>query len=173
MSRICIGRRGRRWWQSTGRHLVRRQNSVVKCAHIAPDLGYIINQAMFRRNGGAGFVLKPPALRPGGEELLAKRTKHYLDVTVCPRTFITHRDINVASRSSPPSSYHDRAMRMATRSSSPPRRTPSSKSRYTSPTGPTRRSFPQRTKHRRRTRQPLKPHRRTGLPHARSPCARR
>ncbi|KAL1698581.1 PLC-like phosphodiesterase [Schizophyllum commune] len=46
------------------------------------DLGYIINQAMFRRNGGAGFVLKPPALRPGGEELLAKRTKHYLDVTV-------------------------------------------------------------------------------------------
>ncbi|KAL1742013.1 PLC-like phosphodiesterase [Schizophyllum fasciatum] len=46
------------------------------------DLGYIINQAMFRRNGGAGYVLKPPALRPGGEELFGKRTKHYLDVTV-------------------------------------------------------------------------------------------
>ncbi|TRM67130.1 PLC-like phosphodiesterase [Schizophyllum amplum] len=46
------------------------------------DLGYIINQAMFLRNGGAGFVLKPPALRPGGEELLGKRTKHYFDITV-------------------------------------------------------------------------------------------
>ncbi|KIY73921.1 PLC-like phosphodiesterase [Cylindrobasidium torrendii FP15055 ss-10] len=46
------------------------------------DLGYLITQAMFLRNGRSGWVLKPPALLPGGEELLKKRTKHRLVVDV-------------------------------------------------------------------------------------------
>ncbi|KAF8226708.1 PLC-like phosphodiesterase [Tricholoma matsutake] len=46
------------------------------------DLGYTINQAMFQRNGRSGYVLKPAALREGGDELLSKYTKHFLDVTI-------------------------------------------------------------------------------------------
>ncbi|EPQ50824.1 PLC-like phosphodiesterase [Gloeophyllum trabeum ATCC 11539] len=46
------------------------------------DLGYMINHAMFQRNGRAGYVLKPRALREYNKELLAKRTNHYFDVTV-------------------------------------------------------------------------------------------
>ncbi|KAJ7594064.1 PLC-like phosphodiesterase [Mycena floridula] len=46
------------------------------------DLGYMINHAMFQRNGRAGYVLKPPALRLNQKELLGKRTDHFLDVTV-------------------------------------------------------------------------------------------
>ncbi|KAG6909677.1 hypothetical protein DXG01_016084 [Tephrocybe rancida] len=45
------------------------------------DLGYTMNQAMFQRNGRAGFVLKPNALR-GKDELLEKRSKHVLEVTI-------------------------------------------------------------------------------------------
>jgi len=44
---------------------------------------------MFQRNGRAGYVLKPPALRSGSsssavsmKELLSKRRQHYLDVKV-------------------------------------------------------------------------------------------
>ncbi|KAI9509539.1 PLC-like phosphodiesterase [Russula earlei] len=44
------------------------------------DLGYMINHAMFQRNGRSGYVLKPPALRD--KSLLGKRTRHYLEVTV-------------------------------------------------------------------------------------------
>ena len=47
------------------------------------DLGYMMNMAMFQRNGRAGYILKPKALRPGGEELFEKYTKHALEVTVC------------------------------------------------------------------------------------------
>ena len=48
------------------------------------DLGYMINHAMFQRNGRSGYVLKPAALRsgPGYKELLGRRTSHYLDLTV-------------------------------------------------------------------------------------------
>ncbi|THH00028.1 hypothetical protein EW026_g2412 [Hermanssonia centrifuga] len=46
------------------------------------DLGYMINHAMFQRNNRAGFVHKPPALRNADKNLLAKRTKHCLDVTI-------------------------------------------------------------------------------------------
>ncbi|KAJ8094448.1 hypothetical protein PM082_010882 [Marasmius tenuissimus] len=46
------------------------------------DLGYMINHAMFLRNGRSGYVHKPPALLPGGEELLDKYTEHHFDVTV-------------------------------------------------------------------------------------------
>ncbi|KAF8064845.1 1-phosphatidylinositol-4,5-bisphosphate phosphodiesterase 1 [Lyophyllum atratum] len=46
------------------------------------DLGYTMNQAMFQRNGRAGFVLKPEVLRSDNDELLTKRTKHVLRVTI-------------------------------------------------------------------------------------------
>ena len=42
----------------------------------------MINHAMFQRNGRAGYVLKPPALQAVDKTLLAKRTKHFLDVKV-------------------------------------------------------------------------------------------
>ena len=46
------------------------------------DLGYMINHAMFQRNGRAGYVLKPLALRNPNKENLTKLTKHFLDVQV-------------------------------------------------------------------------------------------
>nr|AVM41526.1 phospholipase C [Ganoderma lucidum] len=46
------------------------------------DLGYMINHAMFQRNGRAGFVLKPLALRTSDKQILAKRTNHFLNITV-------------------------------------------------------------------------------------------
>ncbi|KAI0309355.1 PLC-like phosphodiesterase [Amylostereum chailletii] len=46
------------------------------------DLGYMINHAMFQRNGRSGYVLKPLALRSADKDLLHRHTKHYLDVTV-------------------------------------------------------------------------------------------
>ncbi|KAF8965764.1 PLC-like phosphodiesterase [Flammula alnicola] len=46
------------------------------------DLGYMINQAMFQRNGRAGYVLKPEALRCPEKDLLSKRTQHFFDVTI-------------------------------------------------------------------------------------------
>ncbi|KAL5497818.1 hypothetical protein ACEPAH_2749 [Sanghuangporus vaninii] len=46
------------------------------------DLGYMINHSMFQRNGRAGYVLKPPALRDYNKELLAKRTNHILDLRI-------------------------------------------------------------------------------------------
>ncbi|KAF9269068.1 PLC-like phosphodiesterase [Marasmius fiardii PR-910] len=46
------------------------------------DIGYMINQVMFQRNGRSGYVRKPAALLPDGEELLNKYTEHYLDIMV-------------------------------------------------------------------------------------------
>lgn len=46
------------------------------------DLGYMINHSMFQRNGRAGYVLKPLALRSPDKHLLTKRTKHYLDIKI-------------------------------------------------------------------------------------------
>jgi hypothetical protein len=46
------------------------------------DLGYVINHAMFQRNGRSGYVLKPLALRSHDKSLLNKRTRHCLDITV-------------------------------------------------------------------------------------------
>ncbi|THH08231.1 hypothetical protein EW145_g2843 [Phellinidium pouzarii] len=46
------------------------------------DLGYMINHAMFQRNGGAGYVLKPPALRNANKGYLSKRTNHILDIKI-------------------------------------------------------------------------------------------
>ncbi|KAG7447803.1 PLC-like phosphodiesterase [Guyanagaster necrorhizus] len=46
------------------------------------DLGYMINQAMFQRNGRSGYILKPMALRAQNKDVLMKRTKHRLEVTI-------------------------------------------------------------------------------------------
>ncbi|KAK0443966.1 PLC-like phosphodiesterase [Desarmillaria tabescens] len=46
------------------------------------DLGYMINQAMFQRNGRSGYVLKPVVLRTQSKDMLLKRTKHRLEVTI-------------------------------------------------------------------------------------------
>ncbi|KAF8478826.1 1-phosphatidylinositol-4,5-bisphosphate phosphodiesterase 1 [Gautieria morchelliformis] len=46
------------------------------------DLGYMINHAMFQRNGRVGYVLKPLALRSSDKTLLARRTEYYFDVTI-------------------------------------------------------------------------------------------
>src|SRR5262249_19687407 len=57
------------------------------------DLGYMINHAMFQRNGRSGYVLKPLALRVPDKDLLSKRTKHSLDITVLyPNYFVTSLD---------------------------------------------------------------------------------
>ena len=42
----------------------------------------MINHAMFQRNGRAGYVLKPLALRSNDKQLLSKRTEHFLDIKV-------------------------------------------------------------------------------------------
>ncbi|KAF9494260.1 hypothetical protein BDN71DRAFT_1449158 [Pleurotus eryngii] len=47
------------------------------------DVGFMINHAMFQRNGRCGYVLKPLALRSGAHKhLLSKRTNHFFDVTI-------------------------------------------------------------------------------------------
>nr|WIM36370.1 Ca2+ channel protein Plc [Pleurotus ostreatus] len=47
------------------------------------DVGFMINHAMFQRNGRCGYVLKPLALRSAAHKhLLSKRTNHFLDVTI-------------------------------------------------------------------------------------------
>ncbi|KAG8926409.1 Phospholipase C [Tulasnella sp. 418] len=46
------------------------------------DLGYMINYAMFQRNGKCGYVLKPATLRVKDKASLGNRTEHFLDVTI-------------------------------------------------------------------------------------------
>jgi phosphatidylinositol phospholipase C delta len=46
------------------------------------DLGTMLNHAMFQRNGRCGYVLKPPALRENGKDLLLKHSKHFLDISI-------------------------------------------------------------------------------------------
>lgn len=45
-------------------------------------MGYMINHAMFQRNGRSGYVLKPLALRAPSKDLLMKRTNHIFQVTI-------------------------------------------------------------------------------------------
>ena len=47
-----------------------------------PDLGYMINYAMFQRNGKAGYVLKPVGLRSAEKAQLLKVRKYRLVLTV-------------------------------------------------------------------------------------------
>ncbi|KIO30109.1 hypothetical protein M407DRAFT_69612 [Tulasnella calospora MUT 4182] len=63
-----------RYW-AAGAHLVAINWQTA-------DLGYMINYAMFQRNGGCGMVLKPEPLRIKDKQSLGTRTKHFLDVTV-------------------------------------------------------------------------------------------
>ncbi|CAA7263434.1 unnamed protein product [Cyclocybe aegerita] len=46
------------------------------------DLGFMINHAMFQRNGRSGYVLKPMAIRLAQKDLLAKRTMYNLEATI-------------------------------------------------------------------------------------------
>ena len=46
------------------------------------DQGLMINDAMFRRNGKAGYILKPQSLREVHKDLLIHRTKHRLIVRI-------------------------------------------------------------------------------------------
>jgi hypothetical protein len=43
----------------------------------------MINRAMFQRNGRAGYVLKPLALRTHDKELLSRHTQHSLEIVAC------------------------------------------------------------------------------------------
>ena len=46
------------------------------------DQGFMINDAMFRRNGKAGYVLKPQPLREVHKNLLIHRTNHCLEMWI-------------------------------------------------------------------------------------------
>ncbi|KAH7337416.1 PLC-like phosphodiesterase [Rhizoctonia solani] len=46
------------------------------------DLGNMMNQSMFMRNGRAGYLLKPEALRVKDKDLLAKRVDYILEITI-------------------------------------------------------------------------------------------
>ncbi|KAL5639937.1 hypothetical protein ACGC1H_006485 [Rhizoctonia solani] len=46
------------------------------------DLGNMMNQSMFMRNGRAGYLLKPEALRVKDKDLLTKREEYVLDITI-------------------------------------------------------------------------------------------
>jgi phosphatidylinositol phospholipase C, delta len=46
------------------------------------DLGYMINYAMFQRNGGCGYLLKPLPMREPHKGLLSRQTQHLLEITV-------------------------------------------------------------------------------------------
>lgn len=65
-------------WQTTG------QSDFFLCyidlTGVRLDLGYMLNHAMFQRNGRAGYVLKPLALRSQDKHLLSKRTRHVLEI---------------------------------------------------------------------------------------------
>jgi hypothetical protein len=86
MSRTDIGPPEHNSWQLTGRLAVRLLRKNLRAGRrmltLFEDLGYMINHAMYQRNGRAGYVLKPLALRVTEKELLHKRTKHFFDITV-------------------------------------------------------------------------------------------
>ena len=70
-------------WQTCGKHLPHQAILVqLPTSQRGVDQGLMINDAMFRRNGRAGYVLKPQALREVQKDLLTHRTKHCLKVRV-------------------------------------------------------------------------------------------
>lgn len=76
-------------WQTFGAFLSFWFSQIVysgssRLCYFDLDLGYVMNHAMFQRNGKSGYVLKPDALRIKDKELKNKRTKHFLDITVSP-----------------------------------------------------------------------------------------
>ncbi|KAJ2917966.1 hypothetical protein MD484_g2466, partial [Candolleomyces efflorescens] len=73
-----------RFW-ATGAQLVALnwQTFVTHTTHdVTLDLGYMINHAMFQRNGRSGYVLKPLALRAPNKDLLTKQTTHVFQATI-------------------------------------------------------------------------------------------
>lgn len=68
-------------WQTFGVCFMISAGSVSNSLHNA-DLGYMMNYAMFQRNGKSGYILKPDALRVKDKAFIRKRTKHSLDITV-------------------------------------------------------------------------------------------
>lgn len=74
-------------WQTCGKRLASPGGTslgYLKLLTIScdADQGLMINDAMFRRNGKAGYVLKPQALRQADKDLLIHRTNHCLKVRV-------------------------------------------------------------------------------------------
>jgi phosphatidylinositol phospholipase C, delta len=69
-------------WQTFGRLINSTKYLNVSIDKKYLDFGYMINHAMFQRNGRAGYVLKPAPLREGRKELLTLQRQHYLDLTV-------------------------------------------------------------------------------------------
>lgn len=67
-------------WQTFGSYLLDSIQLTIDMDYL--DVGYMINHAMFQRNGQCGYVLKPSALRLSDNGSLSKRTNHFLDVTV-------------------------------------------------------------------------------------------
>lgn len=65
---------------------------------IISDLGYILNGAMFSRNGRSGYVLKPNPLRYKVKEGSIRRIKHVLTIKVC----ITRSLLYLDQQCSPP-----------------------------------------------------------------------
>jgi len=49
---------------------------------VCVDLGYMINHSMFQRNGRAGYVLKPEALRIKDKSLLMAKKMYCLNIKV-------------------------------------------------------------------------------------------
>ena len=98
----------------------------------------MINHSMFQRNGRAGYVLKPQALREPNKELLSSLTNHMLDIRVrLPQLDTSSRKLIAPSRrSSQPNSSQGERTGKGARSSTTPSLTPTSKSPSTSPTGP-------------------------------------
>ena len=71
-------------WQTSGMFLFpcRLLHDLGLISFVFLDLGYMINHAMFQRNGRSGYVLKPTAIRHAQKDLLAKRTMHTFSVTI-------------------------------------------------------------------------------------------
>lgn len=83
------------------------------------DLGYMINHSMFQRNGRAGYLLKPEALRSKEKNLLMIKKMHCLNIKVyhAPRLLSRRqRGPNIPYRSFLLNNYHDHEMRTAERS---------------------------------------------------------
>ena len=69
-------------WQTFGASSVLCFILLATYPRLCVDLGYMMNYAMFQRNGKSGYILKPDALRVGDKGFVRKRTKHLLDITV-------------------------------------------------------------------------------------------
>ena len=105
----------------------------------------MINHAMFQRNGRAGYVLKPLALRTNDKQLLAKRTNHFLSITVSFTLIFSRTSIYIpflSRRSFLRNNFLGPKTRWVARLSTSPSSIPSSRCQSTFPTGPIPHSSP-------------------------------